>query len=160
MEEIIHIIPGINSNNSRILVIEYSVQLEEVLSETIGLLLDINWKTSKSLGFESGALTYNQKVLLLQDKRNTSSEMNKKLKAFMEIRNKFAHLKVIDSFENYFKLSKNSQDNKKLTNGILSQIQSMTISKKNISGCFLICTMIFLCIYLRSTWSIQFKHFQ
>ncbi len=111
MEEMYYI-PGISNNNSRILVIEYSVRIEEVLSETIGSILDINWESSKSLGFESGALSYNQKVSLLQDKRSISKEMKNKLTIFMQIRNKFAHVKAINSFDNYFKLSKNSQENK------------------------------------------------
>jgi len=112
MEEMYYI-PGISNNNARILVIEYSVRIEEVLSETIGSLLDINWKSSKSFGFDSGALTYNQKVSLLQDKRSISNEMKNKLTVFMHIRNKFAHVEAVNSFENYFKLSKNSQENKK-----------------------------------------------
>ncbi len=102
-----------NSNNSRLYVIEHSVYLEDMVSLILGEILDIEWESSKSLGFSSSALSFKQKVQLIQDKKGIDKERIKKLDTILEIRNKFAHVKSINTFQDYFKSSKNAEKNRK-----------------------------------------------
>ena len=100
------------SYSTRLLVLEQAVLLEEMLSSTLGIILGIDEKKSKSLGFGSTALSFNQKVLLIQDKKGIDKEIKLKLEVFMHLRNKFAHVKSVDTFENYFILSIDCQKDK------------------------------------------------
>ena len=92
----------------RYLVIELTVQVEEILSMTLGNLLDINWKKSKTLGYGSTALSFNQKIMIIQDIKGIDNLTKEKLDALMYIRNKFAHVKEVNSFESFFSISKNA----------------------------------------------------
>lgn len=87
---------------SRYAVIELSVLIEEMASILIGQILDINWRESKSFGFSSSALSFNNKITLIKDFKNLNKEDVKKLSRLMEIRNKFAHVREVSSFEKLF----------------------------------------------------------
>lgn len=95
--------------NTRHYVIELSVHIEEMVSETLGELLNIDWKNSQSLGFTSSAISFNHKIGLIQDLKGLEKSQKEKLDTFMYIRNKFAHVKLIDSFE---ELINNTSNNK------------------------------------------------
>jgi hypothetical protein len=97
----------------RYLVLELTVQVEEIVSKTLGLILDIEWKESKSLGYSSSVLSFNQKVMIIQDIKGIDKLMIKKLDSLMFIRNKFAHIKEVSSFESLFTLSKGAVEIKK-----------------------------------------------
>jgi hypothetical protein len=101
------------ASKTRSFVIEQAITIEDSLTSTISTLLDINSEQSKSFGFGSESLSFNQKILLMQDKNGIPNDVKMKLEVFMHIRNKFAHVKSVDSFENYFKLSKGCLENKK-----------------------------------------------
>ena len=97
----------------RYIVIEQTVQVEEIISKTLGFILDIDWKNSKSLGYGSTSLSFNQKVTIIQDIKGIDDLMKKKLDTLMNVRNKFAHVKEVNSFESLFSISKNGTDIKK-----------------------------------------------
>jgi hypothetical protein len=105
------IIELILNNNSRMLVIELSVRVEELISKTLGCIIDIDLDKSKSLGFSSDSLSFNNKATLLSDKKSIPKEMKDKMKTFMYIRNKFAHVNSINSFENLILYKTNSELN-------------------------------------------------
>ncbi len=101
--ELIHI------KNTRHFVVELSVLIEELVSETLGELLNIEWKSSRSLGLTSSSISFNQKISFIQDLKGLEKLQKEKLDTFMYIRNKFAHVKLIDSFET---LRENTSGNK------------------------------------------------
>lgn len=92
--------------NLRLCVIENSIFIEELISDVIGSILDINWKESKSFGFESSALSFNQKIQIIKDIKGIDKEDLKKLECITNIRNKFAHVSQIKTFEDLFTKSK------------------------------------------------------
>ena len=98
------------NRNLRLCIIENSIFIEELISRTIGNILTIDWKESKSFGFSSSALSFNQKVQIIQDIKGIDKEIVKKLTCLMNIRNKFAHVYSISSFEELITLSKNGKD--------------------------------------------------
>ncbi|WP_237275336.1 hypothetical protein [Tenacibaculum ovolyticum] len=95
-------------NYTRLFVIEKTISIEEHISETIGHLLNIDWRKSKSLGFSSSSLDFSRKVQIIQDILDISGKEDsiKKLTRLMEIRNKFAHVSEIISFEKLFSSTK------------------------------------------------------
>jgi hypothetical protein len=95
------------SDNIRLYIIEHSLHIETLIAEAIGSLLGINYKKSKSFGFSSSSLSFNQKILIVQDIKGIESEMAKKLTCLMNIRNKFAHVQEINSFESLFEIASN-----------------------------------------------------
>lgn len=99
--------------NTRSLVIENTVIIEEQISYTLGVLLDIDWKKSKSFGYYSTALSFNQKVQIIQDLQNIDKDLIVKLNYLMSIRNKFAHVREISSFNDYYKVAKNGNEIKR-----------------------------------------------
>lgn len=101
-------------NDTRAFVIECAVCLESKVSITLSYILGIkNWENSKSLGYSNGSLSFNQKVRLIQDIIELNDkDTPKKFQEFMTIRNKFAHVEKIDSFNSYLELFKNSNDTK------------------------------------------------
>lgn len=100
------------SDNTRLFVIENSLIVEEMASHTLGLPLDIDYKKSKSLGYKSTSLSFDQKITLIQDLADNIEKT--KFQFLMRIRNKFAHIKEIDSFDSFFKvLGKDVDDIKK-----------------------------------------------
>ena len=94
------------NENLRLCVIENSIFIDELISEIIGEILNINWKESKSFGFESCALSFNQKIQIIQDIKGIEKEDLKKLTCIANIRNKFAHVSHIESFEDLFTQTK------------------------------------------------------
>lgn len=95
------------TDNLRLYIIEHSLHIETLISEAIGSLLGVNYEESKSFGFGSSALSFNQKVQIVQDIKGIESEMTKKLTCLMNIRNKFAHVQQIDSFDKLFEIASN-----------------------------------------------------
>jgi hypothetical protein len=91
--------------NTRHLVIELSIYVEESVSQTLGLVLGIDWKKSKSLGFQSSCLSFNQKISLIQDLKGIGKDDRIKLEHLMSIRNKFAHVRKVNSFEKFLTIS-------------------------------------------------------
>lgn len=87
------------ATESRHFVIDLGVHLEEIISLILSYLLDIDPEKNKSLGDSFGCLSFNQKVTIIQDKKGIDRERVEKLQKFMEIRNKFAHIKSINSFQ-------------------------------------------------------------
>jgi hypothetical protein len=122
----------IKSFNTRSFVIEYSILIEELISKTLGLFLNIEWKTSVTLGYKSSALSFNQKVQIIQDLKGIENLMIKKLDCFMFIRNKFAHIREINSFEKLFTISKSGDDVKKNLNKWYSKPADSTNSFEHI----------------------------
>jgi len=94
----------------RLYIIEHTIHIEALISEVIGTLLGIDYKTSKSFGFKSSSLSFNQKVYLIQDINGLDSEMAKKLTYLMNIRNKFAHVQSIYKFEDFFEVAGNGTE--------------------------------------------------
>jgi hypothetical protein len=90
---------------TRLFVLECSVFIEEKISDTLGKLLGIvDLEKSKSLGSSSSCLSFFQKKNLILDIISNLEEQDK-FTQFMEIRNKFAHVKKVNSFERLFELS-------------------------------------------------------
>jgi len=104
------------SENLRLYIIEHTLILEELVSETLGRILNIDYENSLSFGFGSVALSFNQKVQLISDIKTLTSQERQKMKRIMEIRNKFAHVKRIETFEQLFKLSSGKDIKKDLEN--------------------------------------------
>ncbi|WBX72868.1 hypothetical protein PG913_08115 [Tenacibaculum pacificus] len=95
------------TDSVRLYVIEHTLHIETLISEAIGSLLGVEYEKSKSFGFGSTALSFSQKVQIIQDIKGLESEMTKKLTCLMNIRNKFAHVQEVDSFEKLFEIAKN-----------------------------------------------------
>ena len=95
------------TDNIRLYVIEHTLHIETLMSEAIGSLLGVDYKESKSFGFGSSALSFSQKVQIVQDIKGLDSEMAKKLTCLMNIRNKFAHVQEVDSFDKLFEIASN-----------------------------------------------------
>lgn len=97
------------SDITRYIILDHSLLIEELVNETIGRLLDIDFQTSKSLGYSS-SISFNQKILLIQDKvshlANTNNQISNKIERFCQIRNKFLHLNKINDWDDFFSISK------------------------------------------------------
>jgi|AntAceMinimDraft_16_1070373.scaffolds.fasta_scaffold21209_2 hypothetical protein len=98
--------------NLRLCVIENAIFVEELISEVIGDILNIDWKESKSFSFSSSALSFNQKVQIIQDIKGIDKQDLKKFTCVMNIRNKFAHVSHIKTFEDLFAKSSVGKENK------------------------------------------------
>ena len=101
------------AENLRLYILEHMLQLEESVSSALGNLLDIEWKKSKSFGFGSTSLSFNQKVQIIQDLRNLDKKEVQKLTNLMIIRNKFAHVKSIETFQDLFNMGNVGKDLKR-----------------------------------------------
>lgn len=88
--------------NLRLCVIENCIFIEELTSRVLGNILNIEWEKSKSFGHTSSALSFNQKLQLIQDIKGIDKEDVKKVICISNIRNKFAHVSDIDSFKKLF----------------------------------------------------------
>lgn len=98
------------SENLRLYVLEFTLAIEELISETIGTILDINWVNSKSFGFSSSSLSFNQKVFIIQDFKDITSDEFKKFTFLMNIRNKFAHVRFIETYYDFYTNSGNGKE--------------------------------------------------
>ncbi len=106
-----------NPNNElapRTFVVEMSVKIEHLLNVIISRLLGVNPDNTRSFGTSSYALSFNAKANLLLDLNYLTKEQGIKFQLFMEVRNKFAHVYSVDTFEKCFALTKNYNQLKKL----------------------------------------------
>jgi len=92
--------------NMRLCIIENCIFIEETVSYVLGTILNIDLKESKSFGFDSSAFSFNQKVQIIMDIKGLDSQELKQLKTLMNIRNKFAHLSEIKTFDDLFSKTK------------------------------------------------------
>ncbi|POY38787.1 hypothetical protein C3L50_11680 [Flavobacterium alvei] len=102
------------NHTPRGLVIELSVKTEEAVNLILSKLLGIKPEESRSFGNSSQALSFNAKANLLLDLNQLDKLQREKFQIFMEIRNKFAHLNSVDTFEKCFALMGNYQRLKKI----------------------------------------------
>jgi hypothetical protein len=98
---------------TRYFIVDEAVNVEGILTFTLGKILDIVPEKSKSLGNGSDSLSFYHKILLIQDKRGIPTEIKRKLETFIHIRNKFAHLRKVESFTDFFALSDSTAKDKK-----------------------------------------------
>ncbi len=91
-----------STQTARSLVIELSVSHEEFVNLILAKLLGIKPEDSKSFGTTNQALSFNAKTNLLLDLNYLNKIEREKFQIFMEIRNKFAHLSAVDTFEKCF----------------------------------------------------------
>ncbi len=89
---------------TRGLVIEKGVSIEAGIASLLGMLLDIEVDTSLSLGSKNSSLSFNAKVNLLSDLKFVPKEIIWQFQTFAEIRNKFAHVQYVDTFEKCFEI--------------------------------------------------------
>jgi hypothetical protein len=100
--------------SSRAFVVEMSVKIEHILNLIIAQLLGVKSDETRSFGNSSQALSFNAKANLLLDLNYLNKEQIDKFQIFMEVRNKFAHIYAIDTFEKCFALTNNYNKLKKL----------------------------------------------
>lgn len=99
---------------SRAFVVEMSVKIEHILNLIMAQLLGVKHEETRSFGNSSQALSFNAKANLLLDLNYLDKEHGQKFQIFMEIRNKFAHVYSVDTFEKCFAQTKNYNQLKKL----------------------------------------------
>ncbi|WP_111710116.1 hypothetical protein [Lutibacter citreus] len=102
-----------NAENLRLYIIELTLQIEKTTSQVLGDFLNIDWKNSNSLGHKSVALSFNQKIQLIQDIKGLNKNDRKMFTDLMTIRNKFAHIDEIRTFKDFFNLGSNGTSVKK-----------------------------------------------
>ena len=88
---------------------EKGVAIEAGISGILGFILNIEIETSKSLGHQNSALSFNAKVNLLTDLKFVPKEIARQFQLFAEIRNKFAHVQMVDSFTICFEILKDQK---------------------------------------------------
>ena len=98
----------------RAFTIEMSVKIEHILNVIMAQLLGVKHEDTKSFGNSSQALNFNAKANLLLDLNYLDKEQRLKFQIFMEIRNKFAHIYSVDTFEKCFEQTNNYNKLKKL----------------------------------------------
>lgn len=124
---------------TRAIVIEKSVELEELISLLLCHLLDINKENSISFGTKSFALSFNSKINLLHDLNFLSIELKKNLELFAEIRNKFAHVLSVDSFTNCFDVIYKNSGSNASKNKLLDKLKIKNFDNNlevRLSSCF------------------------
>lgn len=89
---------------TRAKVIEKAVGFEELISQLLSLLLEVDKNESKSFGNKNIALSFNAKINLLIDLKFIPKEISKDFQLFAEMINKFAHVIYVDSFVKWFEL--------------------------------------------------------
>ncbi len=105
----------INENLSpRAFTVEMSVKIEHILNVIMAQLLAVKHEDTKSFGNSSQALSFNAKANLLLDLNYLNKEQRLKFQIFMEIRNKFAHIHSVDTFEKCFEQTNSYNQLKKL----------------------------------------------
>jgi hypothetical protein len=100
--------------SSRTFVVEMSVNIEYQLNSIVCQLLEVKSEETRSFGDSSHALSFNAKANLLLDLNYLNKEQRQKFQIFMEVRNKFAHILFVDTFEKCFSLTNNYNQLKKL----------------------------------------------
>lgn len=88
-----------NSYNSELrnIILEYSIELEQLASIYISRLLYINdWQNTKSFGYGGSSLSFYQKIQLIND-ISPSRIDNAKINCFQIIRNKLIHTTQFNS---------------------------------------------------------------
>ncbi|MEO9884272.1 MAG: hypothetical protein ABJR05_11355 [Balneola sp.] len=103
----------VKSVNTRPLIIESTVWVEEVVSKTLGELIGIDWKKSKSFGYGSSSLSFHQKIQIIQDLNGINKETKKKFTYLLNIRNKFVHVREVYTFSDFFSNSGNGSEIKR-----------------------------------------------
>ncbi len=78
-------------SEKRQLVIEYSIQIERIVSKALSTLLGIDSLESKSFGNTNDALSFKSKLVLLGDIKTIDKSDKIKFEYFASIRNQFAH---------------------------------------------------------------------
>jgi hypothetical protein len=109
-ENILNINTISKSENLRLYVLEHTILIEEQVSSALGKILSIDWRDSKSFGFGSSSLSFNQKVQIIQDIQGLEKIEIQKLSDIMSIRNKFAHVKSIETFKDFFQSGENGKN--------------------------------------------------
>lgn len=87
---------------TRAKVIEKAVGFEELISQLLSMLLEVNKNESISFGNKNIALSFNSKINLLIDLKFIPKEISKDFQLYAEMRNKFAHVLYVDSFVKCF----------------------------------------------------------
>jgi len=113
MEDYSYINDISKSQNLRLYILEHTLLMEELVSISLGSILNIDWEKSKSFGYSSSSLSFNQKVQIIQDLKGINSIDIQKLNDLMVIRNKFAHIKSIETFQDFFEIGKSGEQVKK-----------------------------------------------
>lgn len=108
-------------------VMEKGVAIEAGISGILGYILNIEAKSSKSLGYTSKALSFQAKVNLLTDLKFVPPEIAKQFQIFAEVRNKFAHIQHVDNFTKCFEIVKG---NKKYLLDTFTQAASANIDEE------------------------------
>ena len=83
---------------------ELSVKHEHAVNLILAKLLGIKADESRSFGTSNQALSFNAKANLLLDLKQLDKLQREKFQIFMEVRNKFAHLNSVDTFEKCFSM--------------------------------------------------------
>jgi hypothetical protein len=96
------------------LFMELSVKQEQAVNIILAKLLGVNPEDSRSFDTSNQALSFNAKANLLLDLKQLDKLQREKFQMFMEVRNKFAHLNTVDTFEKCFAILGNFQTLKKL----------------------------------------------
>lgn len=113
MEKFSYIYDISKAENLRLYILEHTLIVEELTSKTLGYILNIDWEKSKSFGYGSSSLSFNQKIQIIQDMKTLDKEDVQKLSDLMYIRNKFAHINSIKLFSDLFNLGENGNKIKK-----------------------------------------------
>lgn len=93
-----------NGGQLRLVILEQSLDLEEHLSSVIKALIQVKKNDSKILGYKGSALSLQTKVDLLYDIEWLDKSLYDDLNLFIEIRNKFIHVRQADTFKKVFEL--------------------------------------------------------
>jgi hypothetical protein len=86
-------------------ILEFSLTIESFANSLIGVcfgLTNEDLVNSKSFGYKSSCLSFNQKLNLLLDINMIDRKEEWKFQTLMEVRNKFLHVAEIDSFVKCF----------------------------------------------------------
>jgi hypothetical protein len=89
---------GTKGMETRAFVLSHSIQIENLVSEILSKLLDINMEKSYSFGNKSMALSMSSKVYLAIDVGAMNKDEREKFTTFMSIRNQFMHNSKAESF--------------------------------------------------------------
>lgn len=141
--------------DSRSYIIECAVFIEERASETIGKLLNIDWKKSETLGYGSSSISFDNKIKLIQDIKGVDKSIRVKFQCFMAIRNKFAHISEVNSFKNYLIVIKSSKERK---NELKKWFPNLKWETDDIEGVF---KFAYLCLTLelnRELFKVELMH--